>query len=141
MKIQAISSDEWKQCAEDAHLICFGEKRPADMNRISFALLTTKDGLPQCYMTVREVDSESAYMNYGGAFPSAKDSHKAYQSYQMMLDFLKSRYRRASTLIENTNLVMLKFAMKQGLLVTGIRYFKDSILLELSIEWGEPCGG
>lgn len=137
MKVVYMPADQWKQYSEQAHLICFSEHRPADMNRIDFALVADVDGVPQTYMTCREVDSETVYMQYGGAFPSAKGSIKSYRGYEAMLARLADAYKYGTTLIENTNTPMLRFAMQAGLRVIGVRNFKQSILLEHFIEWGK----
>lgn len=135
MNVVFMPADQWKQYSEQAHLICFNEHRPADMNRIDFALVADLDGIPQAYMTCREVDAETVYMQYGGAFPSAKGTVKSFRSYEAILGKLSSVYKHGTTLIENTNTPMLRFAMQAGLRVIGVRNFKQSILLEHFIEW------
>lgn len=140
MELKVLSSDEWSVFAEAAHLAVFGEHRPSSMNRIDFALVSEKDGVPMSYTTIREVDSESVYMNYGGSFPSAKGTIYSMKSYIAFIDFLKSKYQNITTLIENTNTPMLKFAMKAGLVVIGVRTFKKSILLEHAFIREDLCG-
>jgi predicted regulator of Ras-like GTPase activity (Roadblock/LC7/MglB family) len=135
VQVVAIPSAEWQQYSEQAHLICFNEHRAADMNRIDFALVADLDGVPQAYMTCREVDSETVYMQYGGAFPSAKGSIKSFRGYEAMLKWLASNYKYGTTLIENTNTAMLRFAMQAGLRIIGVRNFKQSILLEHFAEF------
>lgn len=136
MEVFWLAPEEWsKTCAEEAHWICFDEKRPKELNRIDFALLVTDGMEPLSYMTCMELDSKSVYMQHGGALPPAKDTIKAYRAYEKMLSFLRDNYDRASTFIENENLVMMKAAMKQGLRITGLKYFDGKILLEHSVEW------
>lgn len=137
MKLQRLSPQEWEGLAEQAHLAVFGEVRPASMNRIDFALVTERDSVPLQYMTCREADEETVYINYGGSFPSAKGTPLSYQCFELEMAYLQEKYKRATMLIENTNQPMLKFAMKQGLVITGIRNFKGSILLEHTIEWSK----
>jgi hypothetical protein len=137
MHLEGYTAEEWQTFAENAHLICFNEHRPAEMNRIDFALLVVDGKTPQAYGTFREIDSETVYMQYGGSFPETLNTVKSFQAYCLVLNYLKERYKRATTLIENTNLVMMKFAMKQGLRIIGVRNFKGSILLEHYIEWRE----
>jgi len=135
MQVICLSAAEWEKYSEQAHLICFQEIRPAAINRIDFALVVDDGGLPQAYMTCRETDSETIYMQYGGAFPSAKGTIKSFKAYQLMLDALSGKYKYGTTLIENTNTAMLKFAMQSGLRVIGVRNFCGSILLENFIDW------
>lgn len=122
---------EWKLVSEDAHLVTFNELRPCDMNRIDFALVVWNEN-PLGYMTCREFDSETIYISYGGAF---EKSFKVLEGYKAMIKSLKETYKRATTLIENNNIPMLKMAMSQGFLVTGIKNFKNQIYLELSQEF------
>ena len=140
MRVVTMLPAEWDKYSQDAHAVCFGEVRPAGMNRIDFALTTIENDIPLSYMTCREVDSESIYMQYGGAFPSAKGSVKSFISYTMMINHLSTRYKRASTLISNTNHAMLKFAMKVGLEIIGVRLFKGEIFVEHLIEFGGVNG-
>lgn len=132
-----IEAKEWMKFAENAHLICFNEKRPDAMNRIDYALVVEENDMPLAYMTIKELDSETVYMQYGGAFPSAKNTIKSFQSYEVMMNFLKENYKLGLTLIENTNTAMMKFAMKFGLRVTGLKLFNGIILLEHSIKFKE----
>lgn len=135
MKVVKLSSDEWKMYAEDAHLICFNERMSAELNRIDFALVVHEGDVPLAYTTCREFDANTVYMQFGGAFPSVRGTLKSFQCYMKMLEALKSHYKRATTLIENNNIPMLKFAMKAGFLITGVRYFKGSVLLEHLLDW------
>jgi hypothetical protein len=137
VKVVFMPADEWKQYSEKAHLICFAENRSADMNRIDFALVAELNGVPQTYMTCREVDAETVYMQYGGAFPSAKGTVNSFRGYQAMLKQLSTVYKYGTTLIENTNTPMLRFAMQAGLRIIGVRNFKNTILLEHFSEWSQ----
>lgn len=140
MKLATIPAKDWEKYSADAHMVCFGEVRPAGMNRIDFALTTLEDDVPLTYMTCREVDSESVYMQYGGAFPSAKGTVKSFIGYAMMIADLGLRYKRATTLISNKNHTMLKFAMKVGMEIIGVRLFNGEIFVEHMIEFGGRNG-
>jgi hypothetical protein len=135
IEISQVSREQWGQFGTDAHLVCFGEHFEAKSNRIDYALVTHEGSTPLSYVTIRELDEWSAYMQYGGSFPSAKGTPKSYQSFELFLATLSKRYRRVSMLVENTNAAMLKFGMRAGFLIVGIRNFKGSILLEHLKEW------
>lgn len=135
MKLVKIPASEWAKYSADAHRIVFDEVRLPKLDRIDFALVIEDEGIPQTYMTIRETDSETAYMQYGGAFPSAKGTPKSLAGYLMSLDYLSKHYKYANTLIENTNTPMLKFALKGGLKIIGLRNFKGHVLLEHIVEW------
>jgi len=132
--IYRVHKDEWKKMSYNAHLTCFGEFRDPELDRIDYALLVVDDEAPLAYCTVREVDKATAYMQYGGAFPSLA-KYKVLSAYLLMMKHLAGNYIRGTTLIENTNLGMLKMAMKAGWLIKGLRVFDQSILLEHQINF------
>jgi len=135
IRINKVSKEEWRSLAKDAHLICFNEIRDPQMDRIDFALLSDRDGEPLNYCTVRELDSESIYWQYGGAFPNTKGTVQSFYSYKRYASWcFENQYERITTYIENTNLPMLKIALKVGFLVIGTRTFKGHIMLELLLE-------
>ena len=135
MNIAKLSAEEWEKFGTEAHLICFNEHLPAENNRIDFALLTFEEDVPLAYTTCREFDAWTVYMQFGGAFPSAKGTMKSFRSYEKIIESLKGEYKRATTLIENDNMPMLKFAMKAGFKIIGVRNYKGSILLEHLLDW------
>lgn len=131
MNVQKYDPLQWSLVSEDAHILVFNELRSKDMSRIDFALVVW-DGKPLGYMTCRQFDMETIYISYGGAF---EKSFKVLEGYKAMLNSLKESYKRATTLVENNNIPMLKMAMSQGFLITGIKNFKNQIYLELSQEF------
>jgi len=136
MHVIYLTSEQWKQHAESAHLICFDERRPAGMDRIDFALMTIEGSEPQSYCTIRELDSESAYWQHGGSFPSAKDSIRSMKSYTLFKNYMiEAGYKRISTYIKNDNIVMMKMAFKIGYRIIGTRTFKNEIYIELLNEF------
>lgn len=138
MIVNQLSPSQWSELAEEAHLLCFNEVRDCSMDRIDFALYTTDGNKPLAYMTCKELDSETVYLQYGGSFPETQGTANSYRAYQAMLKSLPELgYKRAGTYIENTNQPMLKFAMKAGWLITGTRFFEGTLLLEHTIKFGD----
>ncbi len=136
MNVLRYTTQEWQLVAEVMHLSVFNEHRPKELNRIDFALVAWNGDVPVGYITCMEYDSKSVYIGFGGIMAQHRNSFKSLAAYKMGLDYLKDRYSRVNTLIENDNFVMLKMAMTVGFRITGIRYFNGSIMLENSIEWG-----
>lgn len=139
IEVTKLGPEQWSQFSEDAHRACFSEFRPAYTDRIDFALLAHE---PQergilAYVTVRELDNESVYWQYGGAFENIAKSTLVYRSYAKFIDTMQGRYKRITTLVENTNVGYLKLAMKFGFRIIGVRNFKGSILVELLLDLEE----
>lgn len=136
MRIHKLSPQEWSIFSEQAHLLAFDEIRPFLSERIDYALLATSDeNKPMGYVTVRELDDESVYWQFGGSFPETRGSMACLKGYRAFLDWHKERYARVATLIENTNIPMLKMAMKVGFLIVGVKNVQGKVLLEHSIEF------
>ena len=137
MKLRTLTPEQWKPHAELAHQIVFGKQKPAHWDRLDYVLVTENDeGVPLCYVTCQERDSESLYWQYGGSFPGAKGTIITWGSLQVFIGYTQERYKRLAMLIENTNTPMLRLAMKAGLRIVGIRSFKEHILLEHGLEFG-----
>lgn len=132
-----ITKEDWASVSHDAHLIAFGKNRKPESERIDFALLVESDaGVPMQYATCREHDSDSLYFQFGGSFPGTKGTILSLRSLELLLNWIQNNgYQRISFLVENTNQAMLKLAMRCGFLITGVRYFKSSVLLEHAREF------
>jgi RimJ/RimL family protein N-acetyltransferase len=134
--IRQIPKEAWAVVSEDAHLIAFGEHKPAFFDRIDFALLAvTEQEEMMGYITCREFDHETLYWQFGGAFPGTKETVKSWAAYKAFGAWCSDKYKRVATLIENDNTAMMKMAMKLGFRVIGVRNFKGSILLEHVLEF------
>lgn len=132
MILKRYTLDEFNQLAEDAHLICFKEARPRYVNTFHFALMVEdENGVPLSYSTCLELDKASVYMQHGGAFPSAEKGPLTVRSYHLMLNYLREHYERASTIIKNTNIAMIKLAYSAGFVIHGVDYMQDGIFLHL----------
>lgn len=136
IQIDVIKPEHWQRMSEKAHLVCFDKHKPKEMDRIDFALLAVKDGEDLLgYLTCREMDSETLYWQFGGAFPGTKSTSVSFSVYKLFVVYSKQNYKRVTTLIENDNTVMLKMAMKVGFKIVGLRNYKGLILLEHLLEF------
>ncbi len=136
MKLEVIDSKTWALHSEDAHKIAFGKVKPASWDRIDFALLAVDDSeMPMGYITCREHDHETIYWQFGGAFPGTKGTCKTWLIYNLAAEYCSNHYKRITTVIENTNISMLKMAMKLGFIIVGVRGVQGSVLLELVKEF------
>ena len=134
--VDLITKETWKEhFSANAHKIAFAEIKDPEIDRIDFALIVADDDKAMGYLTCREFDADTIYWQFGGAFPGTKDTSLSWRGYQAFVEWCRPRYKRITTLIENTNLVMLKMAMKVGFRVCGVRVFKGDILLEHVLEF------
>lgn len=132
MNVVKIMPAEWRTLSEAAHLVVFSEKKSSESDRLDYALMVEdKLGTPMQYVTCRELDAETLHWQYGGSFPGTKDTILSYRATQLLLRYIKEAgFKRISCYVENTNAPMLKLAMKVGFLISGVRNFKGSIMLE-----------
>lgn len=135
VRAEKIPNEEWKVMEELSHIICFGDQRPASLNRHHFVIAGFIDKEIMGYTTCIEMDSETVYLQHGGSFPNYEKSLYVWQAYQALLELLRPDYKRAWTRVKNTNTVMLKLALKLGFLITGIYQFKGDTLVELQYDF------
>lgn len=129
--VEELHPKDWDLLSEKAHLTVFETHKPREWDRIDFALLVKTERDQWCgYATCREHDHESLYWQYGGAFPGTKDSSLSFPAYRAIAEHCQARYKRITTLVENTNLVYIKFLMKVGFRIVGVKMFGGKILLE-----------
>ena len=135
IEVRKLSNEEWSKMAENAHLICFDEKRPSEMDRISYALLNVDGEKVLNYCTVRELDSESVYWQFGGAFPNSKGTVHSARSYARNIKWTFDQgYKRITTYVKNTNTNMFRIQLKCGFLPIGMRTVQGDIYIELLLE-------
>lgn len=133
-----LDPEQWASYGKHAHTAVFGKILPPELERISFALLAIgRDGLPMSYVTCKEQDGESLYWQFGGSFPGTKGGVGSVAAMREFLKWCSARYKRVSFLVENDNYSMLKLAMKFDFKISGIRNFKNSVLLEHLLEFSK----
>lgn len=139
--LKKLTPVEWAVLSEKAHQVVFDKKRPASMERIDYALLATENDLLVGYLTARELDADSVYWQFGGAFPDTA-ALKVFFAYQQFLNWTKEQgYKRITTLVENENLRYLKLAMKFGFRIIGCRFFEGEVLVELLNDFSKGIEG
>lgn len=134
MKAIKLSPVEWSQYSDQAHLLCFNESNRSKIELIDYALMVVDDSKPVAYTTIRQLDLETCYMQYGGSFPETKGSAVSFRAYECILNELKKDNKFINTYIENTNTTMLRFAMKVGFKIVGIKTIQNKIYLEHNME-------
>lgn len=134
ISINRLSPEQWKIVSEATHAVVFKEVRKPYMDRIDFALIAHDDeeNVPWGYMTVRELDKETVYWQYGGSFPSIKGTINTAKCYEEYLKWHRvMEYKQVVTLVETENIPYLKLAMHYGFRINGVRMFKGEVLVEL----------
>ncbi len=140
LRVEKWTKEKWEVISADAHIVCFGLTRPSHLDRVDYAnmLLDENDHLAG-YATVLEMDSETAYLQYGGIFPNYKDTIYPLKGFMKMLGRMSEQYKRVTCKVENTNKVFLKFCLKADFVPVGVTNFKGKILVDFCREFhGSP---
>lgn len=133
--VKLLGQGDWAQFHDDAFVAVFGERRPWELDRANFALLVVDDNnAPSGYVSCVEMDAETIYWQHGGALPNYRSTLYALQGYRKLIEWCRADYKRITTRIENTNLAMLKMALKVGFLIQGTYIHKGQVFLELCLE-------
>jgi RimJ/RimL family protein N-acetyltransferase len=134
LEIIYYPAESWRNYAEAAHLAVFSEARPSALNRIDFALVVGRDATPLGYVTCRELDAESLYWQFGGAFPPASKSPVVLPCYRLFVEWCTGKYKRVTTLVASSNVTYLKLAMKIGFRIIGCRTVSGEVYVELLLN-------
>lgn len=136
--IKELTKAQWKEISYNAHKATFNAESDPEKERIDFALLAidTRHNSIIGYVTCRESDADTVYWQYGGSLPSSRASVHILKAYQLMINYCGLKYKRMTTLIENTNKAMLKMAAHVGLIITGVRTYNGKVLLEHEFKFG-----
>jgi len=135
--ILRYTPEQWREYSEGAHAAVFGKNKPAERDRISYALLSVDEKTERLigYVTVREHDHESVYWQFGGAFPALRNTTFPVRAYDEAIRYQQRLSKRIGTYVENTNYPMLKMALKFGFLIVGTRNFNGNVLVDLTKEF------
>ncbi len=138
IKIEIIEPKVWvSEYSEKAHLIAFGKSKPKEWDRIDFAIIMADSETAQIvgYLTCREFDHETLYLQYGGSMPGSKGTPKTLEGFNAAMLWAATVYKRVTCLVENDNYPMLNLAMKAGFKITGLRGYMGNVLLENTKEF------
>jgi GNAT superfamily N-acetyltransferase len=134
-KVIQLSQEDWvKNFSENMHKIVFKEIKPAHRDRISYALLVAKADAVVGYVTVRELDDENVYWQFGGVLPQYQGSMTAVRCIGEAVEWQRQRSKRIRTYVENTNSRMLRFWMASDFLVIGTHTFNGHVMVDLLKE-------
>lgn len=133
IEIERYTAEEWSEYSSECHQLVFKEIRDRSLDRISFAYILGDDVGPIGYVTFRELDSESVYMQYGGAIESRR-GFAAVKAFDFFMQDIWKDYKRVSTYVENENIGYLHLLMKKGFRAIGMRTFDGKIYLEMYKE-------
>jgi hypothetical protein len=131
-QIHQLHKSQWDELyAKNAHECVFEEPHDPESSRADYALLVVRPDLdqPVIYVTIKELTSKTAAIEYGGSFPAHRGSPLTYRAYEAVIDFMKEKYQQVHMLIRNDNRPMLKFALKSGFMITGVSVGAGNALL------------
>lgn len=133
MKIHKLSSEQWKGLSKSAHMAVFNKVRPPEVDRSDFVYFVTEDDKPFGYISVKEMDSSTAYLQFGGVVPDKRGSVKTYKGFVSVLEEL-AEYKNLTCFVENTNRVFIKMLLQLGFLVVGTRTLNKKIFVDFIKE-------
>lgn len=137
MILEKVSLEEWNKLSDSAHWTCFEEGRDPSLNTFDFALVVFTDDKICAYATILETDKETAYMQHGGSFPETRGTANTRRAYHMIMNFLRENYKFSTTQIGSFNRSMLKLALSENFLITGMHQYNKDIYLHLYQEFNK----
>lgn len=130
-----VDRKDWQNVGKDSHLAVFGSNITDAVDGVDFVLFfVSHDDVPLGYITCREEASDRVYLQYGGAYPSAKGSALPVQMHREACKILATKYKYLRTKIHNENTPMLKLALHNGFIVTGVSFWEGKLYCDMAKE-------
>lgn len=140
MNVSVITKEAWVGSSQMqfCYAQAFYDRRDPRLERPDFTLIVEDLNGICGFVTCIEIDSETLYWQFGGALHEIKKSLKVKAAYVALIKKSKDLgFKRIQTKIENTNVSMLKLALKFGFIVVGVFISRNKVYLELNKELGE----
>lgn len=139
MRVSVVKKEDWLDSWQmhRCYAQVFHGERSSQIERPSFAFLCTEDERIKAFITCVEMDSETLYWQFGGAFDQIKGTLKVKKA--LMSCLAESRvlgFKRVRFMVENGNVSMIKLALHCGFLICGTYFAKETIFVEFVTELG-----
>lgn len=133
-----ISKEDWaEKYAKSARMSVFGEDLDPSVERIDFGYLVADSAKKELriYSTFYEMDNESVYLTFGGAFPPSRGIGNTPAAFGALLAHLGTLgYKSVHWHCKNTNGPMIKLGARVGALIVGISTTPRAVLLEHTVN-------
>ena len=131
-----VEKDEWYAKFAGAHEKIF-DYGLCEAHIFRYVLAVFSDnGVIVGYISIDELDGESAYLPYGGMFVNAHGTGKATDAFGLCLGYLKNNYKRVGFLTKTTNKKMINLGHKMGFEIVGMRMEHGVPCVEMLLEFG-----
>lgn len=135
MKVEKIEKETWFEKYAGAHQKIFTYGLD-EAHIFDFVLGVFDDLGDVCgYITVTELDAESAFLSYGGMFMSHRSLGKAPEAFGHCLRFLHDKYKRAGFVTKTSNKAMINLGHKMGFEIIGMRKAHNVPCVEMLLEF------
>jgi RimJ/RimL family protein N-acetyltransferase len=128
-----LTPKEWEEHKDSYYSKVFGKLR-GGQERIDYCLIVFCKGEIGGFLTCKELDVQTVYIQYGGVVPELRGTVYSASGVAAVTRHLSERYRFVRLRVDNSNASMLRVALKLGFLIEGLIHFNKNILLELNYE-------
>lgn len=130
------SKEYWEMYAATANKELFGDMYPDEVYKdYDFVVLVTNEDKDKvCYSTVKELDKETVYLNFGGTFSKFRGKGLTNECFNKIVSCLKDKYKRLGLTCRTKNIPMIKVGLNEGFEIVGMRMVYGFVNLELLYE-------
>lgn len=122
LKAEVIEKTKWDQMCESYLKDSFGTLVNEDYENYSFCILVKTEGdTPHTYAMVRELDSETAYLTFGGVTKDFRGQGDSYFAFTEIVSLLNKMYLRVGFSCRSNNTGMIKVGLNEGFEITGMQ--------------------
>lgn len=132
MSARRVEFEEWEPIAQISHMDCFGDEFLDYAKKFDYVVLVEDGDIRLGYSTVKELDSESAYLVFGGVFSHWRN--KKVGVFKEIVEFLKPKYKRIGFATKTKNFPMIKLGINENFELVGMKKFNKIPYGEFLLE-------
>lgn len=123
MKLLAsvITKEQWKAVERESHADLFGDEYGELFKEYNFVVLVTLGPDMVCYATIKELDGDTAFLNFGGTFRRYRGQNLTSQCLEKILACLKPQYKYIGFCCRTKNIAMIKVGLNNGFQMIGMK--------------------
>lgn len=121
-RAEILSKESWIGVWESYHKDGFGEHAIQDGQTCTYPIiLKSGDDELVAYATVKELDAETANINFGCVFSKYRKLGFGYEVFKEIVKEIENKYKRITFICRTKNVPMIKLGLNEGFEIIGIR--------------------
>ena len=134
LSAKIVEKAEWESIESFAHEELFGKEYLDLYKDYNFAVLVSGGADMVCYATIKELDADTAFLNFGGTFKKYQSQYLTSECLKKIKDTLTKKYKYVGFCCRTKNIAMIKVGLNNGFNIIGMKLVLGLPNLEFLLE-------